>query len=262
MKNHTDPSTKAFDVDIRKTGGYLYTNPTIFSAKTMTARHSREIHAFLQAHFPKHIRILDIGCGDGTFTIELATQLHPTHIIGFDIVPSAVRLARTRIPPALPRVIRFQAGDIYRIGSIYKSHEFDVAILRGVLHHLTDPDVAIKKISAIANHVLILEPNGYNPILKLIERYSPYHRIHGERSYWPPTINAWFSDAGYQVKKQRFVCITPCFFNTHLTKALKTVEPFFESLPFVHRFYCGANVVLYEKRGQASRFTLNRQSAP
>ena len=31
----------------------------------------------------------------------------------------------------------------------------------------------------------LIEPNGYNPTLKLIERFSRYHREHGEKSYAP-----------------------------------------------------------------------------
>ena len=245
QRNQTN--NHAFDLDIDTFGSYQYTQ-NIYSARIATKKQSEEILTLLRTHFPGAIRILDIGCGDGTYTIELAKQLKPLSVTGFDISAHAIARARKNVPPGLSGKILFRTGDIYALDSLCRSREFDVAVMRGVLHHLSRPQLAIKKCSAVLGPIVILEPNGYNPILKLIEHYSYYHRTHGERSYWPPTLNSWIRDAGYCITQQKFSCITPYFCNTTLTKILKSVEPFFESLPLVHRFYCGANVILCEKR--------------
>jgi ubiquinone/menaquinone biosynthesis C-methylase UbiE len=131
----------------------------------------------------------------------------------------------------------------------FAGNKFDVAVIRGVLHHLYYPEDAIKKISKIADNVLVLEPSGYNPIVKIIEKTSPYHIAHQERSYWPPTLNKWFKNAGYKVLRQKYFGIVPYFCNEKLAKMLKIVEPFFELIPLI-KIYGGTNIILYTKKGR------------
>ena len=59
-------------------------------------------------------------------------------------------------------------GDVLR-AETFPEGKFDLIILRGVLHHVLDPAEAIRQCAARTNALLIIEPNGNNPILKLIE---------------------------------------------------------------------------------------------
>jgi hypothetical protein len=42
---------------------------------------------------------------------------------------------------------------------------------------------AIQIICNIADEIIVAEPNGYNPVLKIMEKVSPYHIQHEEKSY-------------------------------------------------------------------------------
>lgn len=48
---------------------------------------------------------------------------------------------------------------------------------------MTVPAKAIYAARSWADAMLIIEPNGTNPVLKIIGKASKYHREHGERSF-------------------------------------------------------------------------------
>jgi trans-aconitate methyltransferase len=195
----------------------------------------------LGAHFPKSVRVVDIGCGDGTFTLDLAEKFGPAFIRGIDPAANAIRVANGRISTRFAGSVSFEVGDIYTI----RSKGDELAVARGVLHHLDRPQDAIAQLASQFRFVLALEPNGFNPAMKLIERTSAYHRQHDEKSYWPPSLNEWFRRAGLSVLHQKYFCLVPYFCPTAAAKALRAAEFAIESLPVAKQICCGTNLVLY-----------------
>jgi 2-polyprenyl-3-methyl-5-hydroxy-6-metoxy-1,4-benzoquinol methylase len=195
----------------------------------------------LKKHFPRAIRIVDIGCGDGAFTIQLAKQFGPSAVRGIEPAPNAVEAARRRIPEELTDKVSFEVGNMYD----FLSDGEEVAVARGVMHHLDRPELAIAHLAKQFKAVVILEPNGYNPVMKLIEKTSSYHQQHDEKSYWPGTLNRWFRAQGMSVIEQDYFLLVPYFCPTPIAKVLSRVEPAFESLPLVRQICCGTNLVLY-----------------
>jgi SAM-dependent methyltransferase len=234
----------AFNADTVLHGGYVYTAVNRWSSRYATGRQTDELIRMVSQHFSPLIRIVDIGCGDGTFTQEIAERFRPSAIRGIDPAANAVRAARLRIPPGLSSVVSFETGDIYGVESRGES----LAVVRGVLHHLDRPQDAIAQLARSFTSVMALEPNGYNPILKIIEKTSSYHREHDEKSYWPPTLNRWFEQAGFAVVVQKYFCVVPYFCPTTAAKILRFVEPAVESLPVVRHSACGTNLVLYRRQ--------------
>jgi SAM-dependent methyltransferase len=202
----------AFDADTAVHGGYVYTAVDRWSSRYATGRQTDE---------PPSVRVVDIGCGDGTFTLEIAERFRPSAVRGIDPAGNAVAAARARMP--------------------------HLAIVRGVLHHLDRAKDAIAQLARQFTSVIALEPNGYNPGLKIIEKMSRYHRQHDEKSYWPPALNRWFEQAGFSVVAQRFLCLVPYFCPTAAAKILGFVEPAVESLPLARHVACGTNLVLYRR---------------
>lgn len=160
---------------------------------------------------------------------------------------SAIQVANKNVKTNLRNNILFQIGDIYNADKLFKKNEFDIVIVRGVLHHLYRPQDAITSLCSLSKKIIVLEPNGYNPVLKIIEKISPYHRKHEEKSYYPPTLNTWFEQNGFTVKKQTFFSIVPYFCPEILARFLKTIEPFIERLPMIHLIACGTNIIYYER---------------
>lgn len=247
MRNKKQKNTASFNKDIKNNGRYQYTNFNKYSAYIATKKQSDEIVKLLKEYTSKNINILDVGCGDGTFTFEILKAVNPKKITGFDYVKSAICVANSAIQSKAKDKIKFLYGDVYNAHKMFKKNSFEVIIIRGVLHHLDKPEQAIKSLRNLSNKVIVLEPNGFNPILKLIENISPYHVQHGEKSYWPPTINRWFVDNGFQIRKQQFFSIVPYFCPKIIVKLLKLIEPAMEKVPFIKLFYCGANLIYYEK---------------
>jgi SAM-dependent methyltransferase len=242
-------NVSAFDSDAVLHGGYVYTAIDRWSSRVATARQSAKLIRMLLAHFPAAVHITDIGCGDGAFTLEIARTVHPSSIRGVDPAAGAIDAARRQsLPGHIAGIVSFETGGIYDIENRHKdSGEPSLAVVRGVLHHLDDPRAAIARLACEFTSVLVLEPNGYNPIMKAIEKFSSYHRQHDEKSYWPPALNRWFRGCGYSVVEQRFFGLVPYFCPTTAAKVLNAVEPLIEPVPLFRQIACGTNLVLYRR---------------
>jgi SAM-dependent methyltransferase len=230
-----------FNADADRHGGYVYTAIDRWSARHASGRQADHLLRMLTENFPASIRVVDIGCGDGTFTMDIAERFRPSAIRGIDPAAKAIEIARARIPPHLSGSVSFEVGNIYNI----ESKDEVVVVARGVLHHLDRPQAAIARLAEQFTAVVALEPNGYNPAMKIIEKTSAYHRQHDERSYWPLTLNRWFKREGFSIVAQKYFCLVPYFCPTRLARILSMAEPCFESLPVVRQICCGTNLVLY-----------------
>jgi 2-polyprenyl-3-methyl-5-hydroxy-6-metoxy-1,4-benzoquinol methylase len=182
----------------------------------------------LTGNVDPEIGIVDIGCGDGTFTLDIAERFRPASIRGVDPAANAIAAAGRRIPARFTDLVSYEVGDIYSL----KSRGEQLAIARGVLHHLDRPRDAIAQLAREFTFVLASEPNGYNPAMKVIEKASAYHRRHDEKSYWPPDLDRWFRHEGFSVVSRKFFCLVPYLV---------------ERLPGVRQVCCGTNQVLYKK---------------
>jgi 2-polyprenyl-3-methyl-5-hydroxy-6-metoxy-1,4-benzoquinol methylase len=232
-----------FDEDVRRTGSYAYTAEKI-SSQYANARISRSI----AASFPfAGKKVLDLGCGDGTYSLEFHA-LGASEVLGIDPAEVAVNAANERAEEAGIRgAVSFEVGNIYALEEQLGSKKFDCVILRGVLHHLPDPAKAISAIAPLVNKLIILEPNGYNPVLKLLERFSRYHVEHEERSFLPSTIKSWINEAGLKVESVEHLNLVPMFCPDWMANACKAIEPVVERIPVLREIGCGQCIIVATK---------------
>ncbi|WP_342146818.1 class I SAM-dependent methyltransferase [Rickettsiella endosymbiont of Aleochara curtula] len=223
-----------FKSDVLTNGGYQYSITKKLSSTLSSKRTSKIIHQTLGD--VKGKRIIDIGCGDGVFTEELLV-LRPEFVTGVDPNDAAIAVAKKNM--AHIKNIEFQVMDVYQIPLIKK---YDIAIVRGVLHHLYQVEKAIEIICNIANEIIVAEPNGYNPVLKILEKVSPYHIAHEERSYSPRKLDKWFKINGGIITESTFVGFVPLFCPDFLAKILNFFEPYFEKTPLIRVFSCGSYI--------------------
>lgn len=236
-KSKPEKNISRFSEDTSEFGGYVYTSTSQLSSK-LANEHITEITLTLANLQGKSI--FDIGCGDGTYTLELFKKGRPKNILGIDPVAVAVKAAKERNNDSR---ISFCVGNIY---SLPKNKKYDLAVVRGVLHHLYQPEKALKEIAGVANEVLIIEPNGYNPVLKIIEKISKYHVEHEEKSYPPHTLDRWIKKSGGLIRRRKFGGFVPFFCPDWLARCLKFFEPLAESLPLLNRFICGNYYIMYD----------------
>lgn len=236
MSEQPGSTSAPFDRDARLRGGYVYTTNARLSSTLANGRLSRAVReatAFLGKS------VLDIGCGDGTYTVELYETGGPVSMCAMEYADDALRLAATKVAG---RKIDLQRASAYALP--YAAGSFDVACLRGVLHHLDDPALAIGEALRVAREVVLIEPNGYNPVLKIIEKLSPYHREHGEKSYAPLVLDRWIDRHGGTVTYRRFAGLVPMFCPDWLAKTTKAIEPLVEALPGARAMTCAVYVAV------------------
>jgi SAM-dependent methyltransferase len=246
MTNSIPPmerNIEAFNADAAAHGGYVYTAVDSWSSRCASEKQTEQLIQMLATNFPTSVRIVDIGCGDGAFTMEMVERFGPASIRGIDPAANAVEVAHARLTTKSSASVSFEVGSIYDLESKGET----LAVARGVLHHLDRPQDAIIQLTRQFTSVLALEPNGYSPIMKIIEKASRYHREHDEKSYWPPTLTHWFEREGFKVVAQRFFGLVPYFCPTLPAKILSRVGSVIESVPVARELCCGTNLVLYRR---------------
>ena len=101
---------------------------------------------------------------------------------------------------------------------------------------------ALKEALRLAPSVVSIEPNGYNPVLKVLERVSRYHRDHEEKSYPPSRLDYWVTRLGGAITSRQWIGLVPMFCPDWFARTLKTIEPTIERLPGVNRLCCAQYV--------------------
>ncbi|MDQ1377394.1 MAG: hypothetical protein QOE15_1567 [Acidimicrobiaceae bacterium] len=241
MSTSHHPEVDGFKADLADNEGYRYTTNAPLSSQLANRRCTDAVLAM--ADF-RGKRVIDVGCGDGTYTIELLALAAPASVHGTDVFPQAIVAARAKLTD--PRVT-FAVGCATDLP--YADNTFDIALVRGVLHHMPKAPDALREALRVAPTVVVLEPNGYNPGLKLFERFHPYHRAHGEMSYPPRTLDRWISEAGGAVQRRTWAGLVPMFCPDRAAMALKRIEPAFENVPLLRVVGCAVYVFAAGREG-------------
>ena len=124
--------------------------------------------AHLLPHLRAGQRLLDVGCGPGTITLDLARRVAPGPVLGIDRAAEVLDEAQQAQAQAGLTNVRFAIGDVYDLGE--PDSAFDVVHAHQVLQHLTDP------VAALTEMRRVLAPGGI-----LAVRDSDY----GAFTWWP-----------------------------------------------------------------------------
>ena len=113
----------------------------------LTARTLRNSHPTLLSVLAADMSVLDVGCGPGTLTAEIARRVDPGAVVGMDANPEMIRAAEAASPPgSIPNLV-FYTGDI-RASSW--DGEFDVVNAARTLQWIPDPDAALRRMALAA----------------------------------------------------------------------------------------------------------------
>jgi len=102
----------------------------------------------------KGLRVLDVGCGEGTLARQLAGE--GAWVTGIDPNAQAIDKARTGTPDA-----RFETGAAEALP--FPDHSFDLVVMLNALHHVpvADMDTALSEARRVLRHhatLVVIEP--------------------------------------------------------------------------------------------------------
>ena len=243
MSSLNTQNVQPFDQDAAR-GGYVYTSSDRLSCRLAT---QRSFDVILSAGQMSGRSVLDMGCGDGFYTVRFWDHGSPRALAAADAAATAVEVARER---SRNRPIRFQVADAHALP--FTTDSFDLALVQSILHHDDSPADLIREAFRVAPVVLIHEPNGNNFGLKVIEKLSRYHREHGEKSYGSKKIRRWVREAGGKVQWEKFAGFVPMFSPDWLARLMKGVEPLLERTPGLRALGCALYVLVASRNPAAS----------
>jgi SAM-dependent methyltransferase len=102
---------------------------------------------FLLPHLRSGIDLLDVGCGPGTITIDLAQRLAPGRVVGLDAAADAIAAAQAAADEAGVDNLTVLVGDVYALDLTDDS--FDVVHAHQVLQHVSDPVAALREMRRV-----------------------------------------------------------------------------------------------------------------
>ncbi len=145
--------------------------------------------------------LLDIGCGPGTITADLARRVSPGRVLGIDVSAAVIDEAGRDHPG-----IEFRVDDVY--GLDLPSGSFDIVHAHQVLQHLSRP------VDALTEARRVLRPGGllavrdsdyaafaWAPRLPLLDRWQTlYHQVtaaNGAEADAGRHLRRWVNAAGF-----------------------------------------------------------------
>ena len=134
-------------------GGNIYVCGYSSESVQIMARRTAELHGrFLLPHLHPGMRIADLGCGPGSITVGLARIVAPGEVVGIEIEPTQIDLARAHAAEQRVTNVRFELGDVRDLQ--FPDRAFDVVFGHTILMQFQDPMPVLSGVRRI------LRPDG------------------------------------------------------------------------------------------------------
>jgi SAM-dependent methyltransferase len=189
----------------------------------------------LSGHLKPEMTVLELGCGTGYFTRELARS--GADIVAIDVSPELLEIARTNC--SAPNV-RYEIQNAYAL--TYSNATFDSVVGSSVLHHL-EIEEAVREIYRVlkpGGTIYFTEPNMLNPQIA-IQKNVPWikHRLGDspdETAFFRWPLRRLLEQAGYgDIRIEPFDFLHPKT-PVPLIDPLNAFGRFLEKTPVVSEF--------------------------
>ena len=98
-------------------------------------------------------KVLDVGCGPGSLTVDVAREVDPGSVVGVDFQEEAIDQATRLVGKLQLDNVTFQVGDAYSLD--FADETFDVTYSHNVLVWLRDP------VRALQEQKRVTKPGGW-----------------------------------------------------------------------------------------------------
>jgi len=102
---------------------------------------------YLLPHLRAGMTLLDVGCGPGTITADLARVVAPGTVTAIEPTEAALELARAEASSRAMAGIEFTVADVHELA--FDDGTFDVVHAHQVLQHLHDPVRALREMRRV-----------------------------------------------------------------------------------------------------------------
>ena len=164
--------------------------------------------AYLVPHLEPGMTLLDIGCGPGTITADLARLVAPGRVVGLDYEAAILEQAAQYAQRAgQADRIEFRAGDVHALD--FPDDTFDVVHAHQVLQHVGDPIQALREMRRVCKPggIVAARDGDYGamfwypdiPALSDWQRsYIQVARSNGGEPNAGRVLHAWARAAGFE----------------------------------------------------------------
>ncbi|KAL8942343.1 MAG: hypothetical protein Q9216_001725 [Gyalolechia sp. 2 TL-2023] len=178
--------------------------------------------AYLLRELKSDMHILDVGCGPGSITTDLATKVPQGRVVGLE--PTAEPLEEARKFAAARQVgnVSFQVGDARALA--FPDQTFDVVHMHQVLQYLKPAD----RTKAIREMRRVIKPGGimaireadqstvtFHPetdsLRNFVDLYRKVARANGGEPDAGRRLHAWVKEAGFETSDVTATAGTWCY---------------------------------------------------
>lgn len=171
-------------------------NPSVWDgfspASSRLKRVAQTISDVTQKPF-RNLRILDLACLEGAFSIELASR--GASVVGVDGRETNIVKATFAKQVLSLSNVDFVRDDVRNVNEQFYGR-FDVVLCLGILYHLDSPDVfqLIEKVASLTNRAVIIDTQ--------LSRRSTASRVYNGRKYWGQVTNEHSPNATREEKEK------------------------------------------------------------
>ena len=110
-------------------------------------RTAEDSAGYLLPHLRPGVSLLDVGCGPGTITADLAARIAPGRVTAIELTGAALDLARAEAESRGQSNISFVTSDVHALD--FPDDTFDVVHAHQVLQHVGDPVQALRELRRV-----------------------------------------------------------------------------------------------------------------
>jgi SAM-dependent methyltransferase len=110
-------------------------------------RTAEDSAAYLLPHLTAGSSLLDIGCGPGTITADLAARVAPGAVVAVDQSADVLDVARAEVQRRNLSNVSFTTADVHKLD--FPDDAFDVVHAHQVLQHVADPVRALREMRRV-----------------------------------------------------------------------------------------------------------------
>jgi 2-polyprenyl-3-methyl-5-hydroxy-6-metoxy-1,4-benzoquinol methylase len=161
---------------------------------------------YLLAHLSAGQIVLDIGCGPGTITVDLAARVAPGEVTGVDASDEVLQSARENAAARGLSNVSFAPADAHALA--YPDGGFDVVHAHQVLQHVADPVQVLREMRRVCRPGGIVAARDadyggfiWYPLLPALDRWRDLYgqaaqTNHGETNAGRHLLS-WAQQAGF-----------------------------------------------------------------